>query len=109
MHSPALLLAAVLALSPGFAQPWARPPEPVKMSETISYADLDLSTTEGARAMLVRIRAAVARTCVQPRSQAMPRADTEEWRCRGTALTQALKDLNAPLVTAAAGGRLPKP
>lgn len=109
MRSPALLLAATLAFSPGFAQPWARPPEPVKMSETISYADLDLSTAEGAHKMLARIRAAVARTCAQPRTQVLPRADTEEWRCRGPALTRALKVLNAPLVTAAAGERLPKP
>ena len=106
MLAPVLLLATALAFAPGLAQPWAQTRDPVKTQLTVGYADLDLATPDGARAMLARIKGAVAKVCTQPHTPVLPRADTEEWRCRGRVLSKTLEKLNAPLVTAAATGRL---
>ncbi|HOZ29018.1 MAG TPA: UrcA family protein [Hyphomonadaceae bacterium] len=71
-------------------------------SETVSYADLDLSTHEGARALLKRIDFAAKRICgPEPsRSPLMPAVQAQYERCLEEAADNAVAKVNAPLLVA---------
>lgn len=71
-------------------------------SETVSYADLDLSTHDGARALLKRIDFAAKRICgPEPMlSPLMPAVRTQYERCLDEAADNAVAKVNAPLVVA---------
>jgi UrcA family protein len=77
--------------------------EPAPPRVVINYADLNLRTTADANLMVGRIRNAAAQVCRA--SQQMSGVYFQD-DCYGGAMRRALKDLNAPEVTAAYQARL---
>lgn len=69
---------------------------------TVSYADLDLSTPDGARALLKRINTAAKEACgpAPVMSPLTPIAATLHERCIAQASDKAVAEVNAPLVVA---------
>lgn len=88
-------LVALLATS---AAAKAEPPVTVVQAH-VPYGDLDLTSTEGAQAMLGRIHVALERLCAQPISPLLPRAAAEAYRCRTSLMARSVAQLNAPAVT----------
>lgn len=70
--------------------------------ETISIADLDLSTADGARAFLKRLDIAAQRACgVAPvRSPLLPREPAEFEKCVREAVSLAVRSADQPMVAA---------
>ncbi len=98
--SVALSIGAVIwaaAASTAHAQPAQQP-----AVETISIADLDLSSADGARAFLKRLDIAAQRACgVEPvRSPLMPREPAMFELCVRDAVASAVKGANQPMVAA---------
>jgi UrcA family protein len=86
------------AVSPALAAP--SPGEP-RTVVRVPYGDLDLAAAPGARVMLARIKAAADRACGgAPDIRELARQPGYD-RCVRDASTLAVRDLHAPLVTAA--------
>jgi UrcA family protein len=64
-------------------------------SETVKFADLNLSSPEGVEALYGRIHAAARRVCAQPAGE---QAGTG--RCMKKAESEAINKVNVPLLTA---------
>lgn len=97
----ACALVAAVSSSPAAGQP-SEPDAPI--SVRVGYADLNLATTAGARAMLARIRAAASQACgSEPDMRDLNRISIYN-RCRNQAVAHALAALDVPLVTALANG-----
>ena len=79
-------------------------------AETVSYADLDLSSHDGARVLLKRIDYAAKRVCgPEPMiSPLMPAVRSQYKRCLDEAADNAVAAIKAPLVTALHTG-VPQP
>jgi len=90
--------AGVVALLATSAAARAEPPVTVVQAH-VPYGDLDLASTEGARAMLGRIHVALDRLCAEPVSPLLPRAAAEVYRCRTSLMARSVAQLNAPAVT----------
>lgn len=78
-------------------------PDPVRpVSASVSYADLDLSTESGARAMLDRVKVAARDMCgVKPiHSPLTPRAPGQFHACVADAVDSAVTSLGSSLVLA---------
>ncbi len=75
---------------------------PKQITAQVSYADLDLSTHDGARALLKRINSAAKEACGPDpvMSPLTPAAPTRYDRCIEQAADKAVADVNAPLVVA---------
>jgi UrcA family protein len=75
---------------------------PKQITAQVSYADLDLSTHDGARALLKRIDIAAKEACGPDpvMSPLTPAAPTRYDRCIEKAADKAVADVNAPLVVA---------
>ena len=84
----AIWLACMLVASNARADEDAR-------SETVKFADLDVSTQAGVEALYRRIHAAAQRVCVQP-----PGEQAAIWWCVRKAESAAIGKLNLPLLTA---------
>lgn len=96
------VLAAVAAGLPAAGQPSAADDAPI--SVRVGYADLNLNSAAGAKAMLARIEAAARRACgSEPDIRDLQRVAVYS-RCRTETTQRALTALNAPLVTALANG-----
>lgn len=69
-------------------------------SEAVSIADLDLSTADGARAMLKRINIAAQRACggEPSRSPLLPRAPGLFEQCVRDAVETAVRNADQPMV-----------
>jgi UrcA family protein len=99
-----LLATAGLAIAvPAAAQPFAPDPAGTPISVHVSYADLNLGTREGARAMLGRIDNAAKEACGDEPDVRLLSERAVYDRCKAQAEAQGVRDLNAPLVTAMAG------
>ena len=98
--SRSIILAVAVSLAVLASANTAAAQQPVRVTERVIYADLDLSTPKGAQVMLRRVKAAVARACSQIRSPVLVRSDVEVARCRSVTLQNAVANLGAPLVTA---------
>lgn len=107
-RSPSTLMASVfagvlivgsLALAPAAM---AEPDTVRPVSTSVSYADLDLSTEGGARAMLERVKLAARDMCgTQPiHSPLMPRAPAQFRDCVADAVDSAVNGLGSSLVLA---------
>lgn len=70
--------------------------------ETVSIADLDLSSADGARAFLKRVDIAAQRACgVEPlRSPLLPREPALFEKCVKDAIAQAVRGADTPMVAA---------
>lgn len=77
--------------------------EPAPPRVTISYADLNLRSTADANVMLGRIRTAAVQVC---RAAGQMSGVYFQDDCYGGAMRRAVRDLNAPEVTAAYEARL---
>jgi len=84
------------------AQTPARIPVSQLSHEEVVYSDLDVSTQEGARALLKRLDNAARRVCgAEPsRSPLQPRLIMTYERCVSDALDASVAQVNAPLVVA---------
>ena len=101
----AMLSAVAIAAGLAFVQPASAQTEDAAASVRVTYADLNLQTHAGARAMLARLEAAAGRVCGnEPDIRDLARA-TPYQRCKAAALDAAVRQLDAPLVTAMARSR----
>jgi len=64
-------------------------------SETVKFADLNLSSPEGVEALYGRIHAAARRVCDQPAGE-----QAGIWGCMKKAESEAIGKVNVPLLTA---------
>lgn len=102
MNIATLSALALLAAAPGVAH--ASPlKEPAPPRVVISYTDLNLRSTADASLMLGRIRTAAVQVCRASKQMSGVYFQDD---CYGRAMRRALKDLNAPEVTAAYEARL---
>jgi UrcA family protein len=113
LQAPAAL-AEPSPTSGGDLQSPISPPQEVRTTDrdifrqqaTMRYGDLDLANPEGARAMVGRIRRAVALVCTTPDERAGRPVDMVGQRnCERHAMNATLASLNDPRVTAAADPR----
>lgn len=86
--------AVAMALLSGLAATHAQAAEPVR-SETVKFADLDLSTSAGVETLYRRIHSAAWRLCQQPAGEQAAAA-----KCMSKAESDAIGKVNAPLLTA---------
>jgi UrcA family protein len=69
-----------------------------QLSETVTYADLDVNKAEGAQALYKRLNRAAKTVCAPLKGRALQRA-TEHRACIGEALANAVGEVNQPLLT----------
>ena len=96
--------AAALATSVGsaIAAPAAAPNT---VSTIVRYSDLDLSSQDGAKAMLHRIKKAANQVC-EPEAFIGDIVDYDNWKhCVATSIDNAVTRLGSPIVTAAYTGK----
>ena len=99
----ALLAAATLALGIGSASAVSAAETP---SVTVPYGDLNLSTRDGAKAVLQRIEQAARQVC-KPDADIANLPGMGDWSriCERDRIRDAVSHLDAPMVTAAFNGR----
>ena len=99
------VLAAAVAVGAGSTSA-VRAAQPDPITVTVSSQDLDLSTPDGAKAMLGRIDQAAREVC-QPDADIAALPGMGDWNriCVSTRVRDAVGHLNAPLVTAAYSGK----
>jgi UrcA family protein len=73
-------------------------------STKVNYSDLNLQSHAGAKTMLVRVTVAVRKVCGPSPVPADLTGAYYYRKCLTATMSNALTDLNAPLVTAALGG-----
>jgi UrcA family protein len=101
-----LALAALLSLGAATAAMAASTPISVSddhdwVSVKVAYADADLQTAEGAKALATRVRIAASAVCGGDNN--LVRSGYRFQHCRGAAIARAVDALNAPLVAEALG------
>jgi UrcA family protein len=75
------------------------------LSKTVSYADLNLDTESGAKALYVRLRDAARDVCSPYQSNELSRKRV--WAgCVSSALTSAAEQINKPMLTALLASRV---
>ena len=74
---------------------------------TVQYSDLNLSSTQGARSMLQRIRHAANSVCGPQTGHAIDKSARLHDQCVSQAVSRAISKLNAPMVTAIYSGASP--
>ena len=74
-------------------------------SQTVNYADLNISTKDGATELLGRIHRAASRVCRSMYPTGNLNAAMERGECMTTAVEIAVHDVNAPTLTALYEGR----
>lgn len=79
------------------AQPAAADPPQVR----VNFRDLDLSTREGAEALLHRLRDAAEAACRGDNASTTEQMQARIRRCRNDTLSQTVEQLRNPTVTAA--------
>jgi UrcA family protein len=94
----ALVLVAGLMAAPAMAAP----PAQVQPTETLSFADLDLTSATDAAVMLTRIEKVALRVCgPEPvASPLTPRAVTLYRQCVDSTVATTVADISAPMLTA---------
>jgi UrcA family protein len=70
----------------------------MQLSETVSYADLDINKAEGAQALYNRLNRAAKTVCAPLKGRDLQRA-TDHRACIGEALANAVGEVNQPLLT----------
>jgi UrcA family protein len=97
-----LLAAAILATGSASA---ALAADRETASTAVHYGDLNLGSQAGAKTMLQRINAAANKVC-EPQADIGDLTGFGEWRkCVSTSIRNAVQSLDAPMVTAAYGGK----
>jgi len=99
---PELAVAALLCVL-GSAPTWAGPGG--ARSITVSFRDLDISRTEGAKTLYQRIQSAAREVCGHPGADLI---EAQVWRaCYRNATADAVRKVNSPLLTAVHRGDKP--
>jgi UrcA family protein len=93
INRPILGYAAAMWLACGFVASNARAGD--EHSETVKFADLNLSSAEGVEALYGRIHAAARRVCDQPAGE-----QAGVGRCMRKTESAAIGKVNVPLLTA---------
>jgi|HubBroStandDraft_5_1064220.scaffolds.fasta_scaffold325616_1 UrcA family protein len=102
----ALIATLTLATFAGAAVHAQTSSDPIRV--TVSYADLNVATTDGAKTLVQRIEAAADRACGYAPDQRLL-ADLARYQsCRKQAIDTAVAAVDSPTVTAMAG-RLSSP
>ena len=94
---PATVLAACLlagSLGTEAATPQAGPPQ-----MAVSYGDLDLSSSDGARELYRRISRAAERVCPYPDARILSEIEVNH-HCRDAAIARAVREVNSPQLAA---------
>jgi UrcA family protein len=74
-------------------------------SQTVKFADLDLSKSQGVKTLLTRIRSAAGDVC-SPQPDAADISGNKDYRkCIGQAVNGAVEKVNSPALTAMASTR----
>ena len=98
-----MILTAIAAVTAAPALAGERPTFPSHtfvMHHTVSFSDLDISRAAGADALIARLRSASRKVCGDfPNPGEMDNAQRHQ-RCMVEATDAAVKQVNAPLVTA---------
>jgi UrcA family protein len=98
----ALTLSAALALGvPSCAGSLAMPGDEERNVIRLKYAEADLQTVRGAKALALRLRVAAAEVCGG--ESPLVRTGGQFPRCREAAIDRAIATLNAPLLADALG------
>jgi UrcA family protein len=90
-----MLKQSLLAIAAGLVLAGSASAEPRRTlaMARVPVGDLDLSTAQGARAMLHRLNAAARELCAYTPSLLLPREAGQAWRCRRQAVAQAVERL----------------
>ena len=96
LFAAALLIAVPASIGPALA---ADPSEQT-VSIDVPYGDLNLANPAGAEAMMIRIRQAAAQACGGAPQARDPREAQLYRTCTSVAIAGAVRQLNAPLVSA---------
>ena len=98
----ATIVAACIAglITAAIAAPVSAEPPMTRVSESIGYGDLDLSTASGARALYMRLEAATDRVCAQPTDGVFPRAAAAVWKCSQDTLARSIAQVHSPQLRA---------
>ena len=89
-----LMMALGVASNGALASDLAMP----ALQKTVSFADLDLSRTEGAEALYQRLRSAARQVCAPADGKSL--AQKQRYRaCVSEAVSNAVVQIDAPLVT----------
>jgi len=99
-----LIIAALTAPLAIAAAPAAARGDPERLQTTINYSDLDLSRPAGAAAMLARIKRAAATVCGERSVPGQLTTSRRFHACMKQTMDAAVKQVNAPLVTARYAG-----
>jgi UrcA family protein len=111
-------VAAAVALLAGVPAAYAAPPAPLSevvvhapvaaghagtevKHEAVKYGDLDLSSSEGAKSLLTRLRGASRHVCQPAPDRKDVKGMTDYRTCRRAAITTAVQDINNPHLTEA--------
>jgi len=94
VNRPILAYAAAMWLACGLAASHAHAGDEAR-SETVKFADLNLSSAQGVEALYGRIHAAARRVCDQPAGE-----QAGIGRCMRKAESAAIGKVNVPLLTA---------
>jgi len=74
-------------------------------SRTVNFADLDLSTSSGAKVLYTRIQNAASSVCHELVPPQNGPSAIENGKCRATLIDAAVRDVNRPELTALHQGR----
>lgn len=107
-NMPKLLLASAVAMGLIAASSAQAGQSTGNRSEerTVEYGDLDLGSVPGARAALQRIERAAVSICGSYRHIREPRVRAKFKNCVDETTSRAVKNLNAPVVSALHEGRM---
>jgi UrcA family protein len=101
-----LTVGAFLAAAPASAASVYMYGESGRNAVTLKYADSDIRTVQGAKALALRVRVAAAQVCGGDELPIVRTGDQFTW-CRDAAINRAIAGIDAPLL-ADALGRAPR-
>jgi UrcA family protein len=99
-YTTTTLVALFAGLGTALADPVNHPRTLAPPPVTVRYDDLNLSNPEGARVLYRRISVAARKACGPNFAQWYPTVRTAWKECYGAAVDQAIKQVNAPTLTA---------
>ena len=99
-----LMSLAIAAVTLSGAAPVAAQSLDDTVSVSVRYGDLDISKSAGAETLLRRIDKAAVQICGGKPDQRLLDQRTAFEKCRASTIDRSVAALNAPMVTAAAGG-----
>lgn len=100
MNKSAIVLSAALVALSLSASQFAAASDTVTQSVTVSYADLNLSNTAGAKTLYSRISKAARKVCSISGESPYAFLDYDKRRCIRSAIDQAVTKVDSPVLLA---------